>query len=109
MTTTTGLARYVMIGGFLGAGKTTAIDKFARSMVERGLRVGLITNDQSTGLVDTAILRSQGHAVEDDERLIASPEPHLDTGRVSRYQVGGFKEQAERCPPANRYLVPDGT
>lgn len=58
-------ALYVMIGGFLGAGKTTAIDRFATAMVDRGLRVGLITNDQSTGLVDTAILRSRGHAVEE--------------------------------------------
>lgn len=59
------LARYVMIGGFLGAGKTTAVDQFARFLTERGLRVGLITNDQSAGLVDTALLRSHGFAVEE--------------------------------------------
>lgn len=58
-------ARYVMIGGFLGAGKTTAVDRFARHLTERELRVGLITNDQSTGLVDTAVLRSRGWAVEE--------------------------------------------
>jgi len=56
-------ARYVMIGGFLGAGKTTAVDQLARYLVERGVRVGLVTNDQSSGLVDTAILRSRGYAV----------------------------------------------
>jgi len=56
-------ARYVMVGGFLGAGKTTALSALARHLVARGLRVGLITNDQSHGLVDTALLRSQGHAV----------------------------------------------
>jgi G3E family GTPase len=54
-----------MIGGFLGAGKTTAVDWMARRLTERGVKVGLITNDQSTGLVDTAILRSRGHAVEE--------------------------------------------
>ncbi|MAG58625.1 MAG: cobalamin biosynthesis protein P47K [Planctomycetes bacterium] len=54
-----------MIGGFLGAGKTTAVDRLARELTERGVRVGLITNDQSSGLVDTALLRSRGFAVEE--------------------------------------------
>ncbi len=58
-------ARYLMIGGFLGAGKTTAVARLARQLEARGLRVGLITNDQSSGLVDTSILRSHGHAVEE--------------------------------------------
>jgi G3E family GTPase len=54
-----------MIGGFLGAGKTTAVARLARRLVDRGLRVGLISNDQSTGLVDTALLRSKGFPVEE--------------------------------------------
>src|SRR5688500_20364776 len=58
-------ARYVMIGGFLGAGKTTAVLRLAERMTARGLRVGLITNDQSTGLVDTALLGSHGFDVEE--------------------------------------------
>jgi G3E family GTPase len=58
-------ARYVMIGGFLGAGKTTALGALARHLVARGLRVGLITNDQSTGLVDTTLLAKQGFPVEE--------------------------------------------
>jgi G3E family GTPase len=49
-----------MIGGFLGAGKTTAVGKLARQLTDRGLRVGLITNDQGHELVDTMMLRSQG-------------------------------------------------
>ena len=53
-------ARYIMIGGFLGAGKTTAVGKLARQLTDRGLRVGLITNDQGSELVDTMTLRSQG-------------------------------------------------
>jgi len=52
-----------MIGGFLGAGKTTAVARLARRFVDRGLRVGLISNDQSSGLVDTALLRSKGFPV----------------------------------------------
>ncbi len=47
---------FLMVGGFLGAGKTTAILKLARKLTAQGLRVGLITNDQSVGLVDTAVL-----------------------------------------------------
>ena len=58
-------ARYVMIGGFLGAGKTTAVAKLARHLHDRGLRVGLITNDQGSHLVDTAMLESRGFPVEE--------------------------------------------
>lgn len=65
MTSPPNIARYVMIGGFLGAGKTTAVDRFAEELTGRGLRVGLITNDQSTGLVDTRLLRSRGFEVEE--------------------------------------------
>lgn len=54
-----------MIGGFLGAGKTTAVGRLARHLHEEGRRVGLITNDQSIGLVDTALLRGQGWTVEE--------------------------------------------
>ncbi len=58
-------ARYIMVGGFLGAGKTTAIAELARRLSDNGLRVGLISNDQSTGLVDTGVLRARGFSVEE--------------------------------------------
>jgi G3E family GTPase len=58
-------ARYIMIGGFLGAGKTTAVGKLAHQLKKQGFRVGLITNDQGRNLVDTAMLRSQGFATEE--------------------------------------------
>jgi Ni2+-binding GTPase involved in maturation of urease and hydrogenase len=58
-------ARYVMIGGFLGAGKTTAVARLGRRLTDEGMRVGLITNDQGSGLVDTRSLRSQGFQVEE--------------------------------------------
>src|SRR5205807_137975 len=57
--------RYVMVGGFLGAGKTTALARLARFYTQRGQRVGLVTNDQAADLVDTSNLRSQGFAVEE--------------------------------------------
>lgn len=43
-----------LVGGFLGAGKTTAIGCLARALTERGRRVAVITNDQAAGLVDTS-------------------------------------------------------
>src|SRR5436189_3300406 len=58
-------ARYLMIGGFLGAGKTTSVARLAEQLTKQGLRVGLITNDQGTELVDTAMLRSRGFATEE--------------------------------------------
>lgn len=61
----TAKARYIMIGGFLGAGKTTCVAKLARHLVSQGLRVGLITNDQGSELVDTAMLRARGFATEE--------------------------------------------
>lgn len=49
-------SHFIMIGGFLGAGKTTSILKFAEWLAKtRKLKAGLITNDQANGLVDTAL------------------------------------------------------
>ncbi len=61
----TAKARYVMIGGFLGAGKTTSILRFAEWLTARGLRVGLVTNDQGGGLVDTALAQAHRMPVEE--------------------------------------------
>lgn len=58
-------AQYMMIGGFLGAGKTTAVAALAQRLSAKGRRVGLITNDQGQELVDTAMLRSKGFATEE--------------------------------------------
>ena len=58
-------ARYIMVGGFLGAGKTTAILRMAEALDRGGRRVGLITNDQSVGLVDTTVLSAHGFPVEE--------------------------------------------
>jgi G3E family GTPase len=52
-----------MVGGFLGAGKTTAILELARHLTDRGRRVGVIMNDQSSGLVDTAMAAARGFEV----------------------------------------------
>jgi Ni2+-binding GTPase involved in maturation of urease and hydrogenase len=57
--------RFIMVGGFLGAGKTTTLGWLARFYMGRGQRVGLVTNDQADNLVDTFTLREQGFPVEE--------------------------------------------
>jgi G3E family GTPase len=55
--------KFIMVGGFLGAGKTTTIARLARHYINEGRKVGLVTNDQAYGLVDTQSLRAQGFQV----------------------------------------------
>ena len=55
--------RFLMVGGFLGAGKTTAIAKLASHYIAQGKSVALVTNDQAYDLVDTHTLRSKGFEV----------------------------------------------
>ncbi len=45
----------VVVGGFLGAGKTTLLLRAAALLEQAGYRVGLITNDQGSELVDTRL------------------------------------------------------
>ena len=49
--------KLIFAGGFLGSGKTTALASLAKRLIERGMRVGFITNDQTENLVDTVIVR----------------------------------------------------
>ncbi|MFK7736419.1 MAG: GTP-binding protein [Pirellulaceae bacterium] len=56
-------SRFILIGGFLGAGKSTTVGRLAKHYVGLGKRVAIITNDQTTDLVDTHSLRNQGFEV----------------------------------------------
>ncbi len=58
-------AKYIMIGGFLGAGKTTSVLRLARSLSDQGKRVGIIMNDQGAGLVDTALSEASEFPTEE--------------------------------------------
>ena len=49
--------KLIFAGGFLGSGKTTALAGLAKRLIERGMRVGIITNDQTENLVDTIIVK----------------------------------------------------
>ncbi len=47
-----------LVGGFLGAGKTTAIIEACAYLEKQKINVAVITNDQGHQLVDTAFIRS---------------------------------------------------
>jgi len=49
---------FLMIGGFLGAGKTKLIANLAKRLQAEGKHVCFVTNDQAAGLVDTGLLKS---------------------------------------------------
>lgn len=65
----TNQVKLIFAGGFLGSGKTTALAALAKRLIRRGMRVGIITNDQTENLVDTVIVRQMlgalGVAVEE--------------------------------------------
>ena len=49
--------KLIFVGGFLGAGKTTALGSLAKMLIGRGKKIGIVTNDQSGNLADTLIVR----------------------------------------------------
>lgn len=52
-----GPVKLIFVGGFLGAGKTTALGSLAKILIGRGKKLGIVTNDQSGNLADTLIVR----------------------------------------------------
>ena len=57
--------RLILVGGFLGSGKTTLLYRAARSLIARGKRVGIVTNDQAPGSVDTRLFEHHGLSVRE--------------------------------------------
>ena len=55
--------RFILIGGFLGAGKTTTVARLAGMYTAQGQHVAIITNDKAPALVDTWHLSAQGFQV----------------------------------------------
>ena len=53
----------IVVGGFLGAGKTTSILGIAKQLMSEGKKVGIVTNDQGSDLVDTNFLKASGMSV----------------------------------------------
>jgi CobW/HypB/UreG family nucleotide-binding protein len=54
-----------LVGGFLGAGKTTLILKAARILQARGITPAAVLNDQGGDLVDTGLARRAGLAADE--------------------------------------------
>jgi G3E family GTPase len=52
--------RLILVGGFLGAGKTTWIEAAAKRLLARGVKSAVITNDQAVNLVDTGAIERAG-------------------------------------------------
>lgn len=50
------MTKLIFTGGFLGAGKTTLIFELVALLRNRGLKTGIITNDQAPDLADTSLL-----------------------------------------------------
>lgn len=55
--------KFVGMGGWLGAGKTTTLKRLARLYTDMGMKVGIVTNDQAENLVDTENLAKDGNSV----------------------------------------------
>lgn len=55
----------VMVGGYLGAGKTTLMLAAASRLRARGHRVAVLTNDQAGELVDSAFTRAEGFEMDE--------------------------------------------
>lgn len=58
-------AKLVLLGGFLGAGKTTTLIETAKRLQKRGKRVAIVTNDQGKELIDTELVRNNGLDAEE--------------------------------------------
>ena len=49
-----------LLSGFLGSGKTTAIQQAIHVLIQQGIKTGVITNDQGTQLVDGGLFKKLG-------------------------------------------------
>lgn len=56
---------FVMVGGFLGAGKTTTLCLLGEHLAQAGERVALVVNDKAEDLVDAATARLHGLPVRE--------------------------------------------
>lgn len=53
-------SKVILLSGFLGAGKTTTMIRAAKMMEAAGKKVAIVTNDQGSALIDTALGRNSG-------------------------------------------------
>ncbi len=53
------MVKLIFVGGFLGAGKTTALSILAEKFLSSGITTSIITNDQTEDLVDTEVIKNK--------------------------------------------------
>ncbi|WP_411846626.1 GTP-binding protein [Roseibacillus persicicus] len=90
------VGRFFLIGGFLGAGKTSLIRMITLKLRHLQLEAALVTNDQGEGLLDTDSARetlsfSSTHSASDNDYLC----DNIDTKEIS----GDEKTPQESPPP----------
>lgn len=61
----TSKTKLILTGGFLGAGKTTLLQYVSGLLAADGKTVGIITNDQAEGLVDTQLLTKSNGIIKE--------------------------------------------
>jgi Ni2+-binding GTPase involved in maturation of urease and hydrogenase len=91
-----------LVGGFLGSGKTTAIQQAARYLHGHSKKVGVITNDQGALQVDTEFMKGHNIATEEvADGCFCCHYDELEDRIESLLQTGGldiiFAEPAGSC------------
>lgn len=81
------VTRFSVIGGYLGAGKSTLTVALAKRLKERGKNVAIITNDQGHALVDTEYARGSGVDVREVMGCFCSTFPEFIKSARSLVQV----------------------
>ncbi len=99
----------MVVAGFVGAGKTTAILQFAHSLRSRNITSAVITNDHGSELVDNTLYRAEGitnEAIEGgdfctqaEETLRAAGHLHKEGAQII------FAEPAGTCADLNEMLL----
>ena len=85
-----------VVGGFLGAGKTSAIRALARTLAELGERVAVVTNDQGHALVDTALVREDVASVREiGGGCFCCRYPELESALLAAAEAGASVAIAE--------------
>jgi CobW/HypB/UreG, nucleotide-binding domain len=91
----------VLVGGFLGSGKTTLILAAARELQQRGLRSAMVWNDQGEDLVDSNYASLSGmHSGEVTGGCFCCRLSDLIAGRDLCRAGGELYRSFGHCPPA---------
>lgn len=59
------LPKLLMFSGFLGSGKTTLMNRTARYLTEKGLKLAMIINEAGETGVDNLYMKKKGYAVKE--------------------------------------------